>query len=155
VVTPDRITGQFGRCATGVAEFEVTADALTSGQPAGDRRVVEIDRSTCGSPLTLREARAQAARFFPELAGVVMRRAGAIVYQSQPLIRQVPASEFFRCQSLGSSAARLGRFSLRVDTTGWKLAAGDCVSDGPPASPTARSTSASTSGQRPTSSEIE
>jgi hypothetical protein len=137
VVTPDRVSGRFGRCAEGGAEFDVTADALQPDQPLDERRVVEIDGAACGTPLTLRAARAQAARFFPPLSGVTITRVDAIVYQSQPLIRLVPAAEFFRCQSLGSSAARLGRFSLRITAAGWKLAVGDCVNDKPPGSPDA------------------
>jgi hypothetical protein len=138
VVTPEGVTGGFGRCPRSEAvQYEVTADAVRPGQPVEEQPVVEIDGSSCGSPLGLGHAQAQAVPFFPDLSGVVFRRVGAIVYQSQPLIRSVPPDAFFTCQTLGASGTRLGRFSLRLTPPGWKLEVGDCVTDAPQGSPNA------------------
>jgi hypothetical protein len=148
VVTPTGVTGAFGACpVSGAAAYEVTADALHAEQPVDDQPVVEIDGSACGAPVGIGHAQAEALRFFPDLSGVVLRRDGAIVYQSQPLIRLVPPAAFFTCQALGASGNRLGRFSLRLDATGWKLEIGDCTTDAPPGSPNAVPSSSSMSSR--------
>ena len=132
------VTGTFGRCPAGAAAYTVRAMAAQSGQPVTDMAVVEIDAMSCSGAPTLGQAAAQARAFFPDLSGVVRRQPTAVLYSSQPLVRLVPPGAFFVCQSLASSAQRLGRFSLRLEPTGWVLAVGDCMSDAPPGSPNAR-----------------
>ena len=136
--SPTGDSGTFGTCASG-GTYAVTAAPLLRADPlASDEPVVEIDFDACSGPApSVATAVAQARRFFPDLSGVVHRQSGAVLYSSQPLARLVPAALFFRCQALASSASRLGRFSLRVEPTGWKLATGDCMNDNPPGSPAA------------------
>ena len=135
VTTPTSVTGSFGRCPSSAAAYVVRGVASRSGEAASDMPVVEIDATSCGAPPMLEDAAAQAKAFFPDLSGVAQRRPAAVLYTSQPLIRLVPPESFFVCQALGASAQRLGRFSLRLEPTGWKLSVGDCMSDAPPGSP--------------------
>lgn len=132
--TASDVKATFGHCPA--AAYTVRAVAAHPGAAVGDMAVVEIDAASCGGvPPTLTSAAAQAKAFFPDLSGVVQRRPTAVVYSSQPLVRLVPPAAFFVCQSLAASPERLGRFSLRLEPTGWKLAVGDCVSDAPAGSP--------------------
>jgi hypothetical protein len=135
VTTSTSVTGTFGRCPSGSAAYSVRGVASRAREPANDMPVVEIDATSCAAPPTLESAAAQAKTFFPDLSGVAQRRPAAVLYNSQPLIRLVPPDTFFVCQALGASAQRLGRFSLRLEPTGWKLAVGDCMSDAAPGSP--------------------
>ncbi|MBV9662852.1 MAG: hypothetical protein JOZ37_02715 [Actinobacteria bacterium] len=137
VSTASTMTGTVGRCPSGAAAF-VVEGAIRPQQPPEEAPVVEIDATSCAGALTIEQAVAQAKKYFPDLSGVVRRQAAAVVYSSQPLIRLVPAASFFVCQALGASATRLGRFSVRLEPNGWKLAVGDCVSDAPPGSPAAQ-----------------
>jgi len=128
------MTGAVGRCPSGAAAF-VVQGAVRPQQPPEKGPVVEIDATSCTGALTIEQAVTQASKFFPDLSGVVRRQSTAVLYTSQPLIRLVPAPSFFVCQALGASATRLGRFSLRLERNGWKLAVGDCMSDAPLGSP--------------------